>query len=369
VTSNLAEVIQGDGSILPKVTLGKEESAAFVRHTHRIIQDLLQPRPVIFWPDFSITIFIAYSAYGAYLTAADWSMRQAVTFVVSALAFYRAFVFTHEIAHRSQGSFLAFRFVWNLLCGVPVFMPSFLYGDHKSHHVSDSYGTGADAEYLLRADPKRAVSFLLLSIVYPVLGWLRFLLLTPLIIAIPQSDRFVWTYFSSLYIMNPEYRREYDATAHSITRWIQEIAACAWAWCIALALCLGTVPWHVALKTYFLFLFWIGLNQLRTLAAHRYNNSGQPRNYAKQVLDTNTFAKGIFLPELWAPLGMRYHALHHLMPSLPYHAMRKAHLRLMNQLPADSYYHQTLQPSLWHALKHAFVDSRIRSKAYLPVQF
>ena len=47
---------------------------------------------------------------------------------------------------------------------------------------------------------------------------------------------------------------------------------------------------------------------------------------------------------------MRYHALHHLLPSLPYHAMGTAHRRLMSCLPEDSPYRMTIRPSLWAAI-------------------
>jgi fatty acid desaturase len=47
------------------------------------------------------------------------------------------------------------------------------------------------------------------------------------------------------------------------------------------------------------------------------------------------------------PVGLRYHATHHLFPSLPYHNMRSAHRRLMQHLPADSPYRQTVATSVW----------------------
>ena len=36
------------------------------------------------------------------------------------------------------------------------------------------------------------------------------------------------------------------------------------------------------------------------------------------------------------PVGLRYHALHHLFPALPCHHMGTAHRRLMQNLPSDS---------------------------------
>jgi hypothetical protein len=43
------------------------------------------------------------------------------------------------------------------------------------------------------------------------------------------------------------------------------------------------------------------------------------------------------------PVGLRYHGLHHLLPSLPYHSLGIAHRRLMAQLPADSPYRSTIR--------------------------
>src|SRR5688572_13761623 len=124
-----------------------DESSAFVRQVHEIVRDLLVPRAAIFWSDFLVTIAIAYGSGAAYMTAKDWMFQQGVYLIVPALAVYRLAVFIHEIAHRPAGTFRAFTFMWNVLCGIPLFMPSFLYGDHKSHHSNQSYGTSSDAEY------------------------------------------------------------------------------------------------------------------------------------------------------------------------------------------------------------------------------
>ena len=39
-------------------------------------------------------------------------------------------------------------------------------------------------------------------------------------------------------------------------------------------------------------------------------------------------------------MGLRYHALHHLLPSVPYHALGKAHARLIATLAQESPYHR-----------------------------
>src|SRR5829696_2261392 len=336
-----------------------ETSARFVRDAHAMVRDLLAVNQRRYWTDFLITIAIAYGALAVYLVTSPWSPAQLTALATAGFAMYRAVVFTHEIAHRPEAAFRPFRTVWNLLCGIPFLMPSFMYGDHKDHHASRVYGTWADPEYIVRTPGQRGriVVFLMLPVVYPLVMALRFLLLTPLALVSRRLDRIVWTYASSLYIMNESYRREYGSAATSRARWLQEVACSAWAWFITALAFAGYIGWPTLARTYLLFLFWIALNQVRTLVAHRYaSDADTPVSYLDQLLDTNTFPRGRWLPELWAPVGLRYHALHHLLPMLPYHAMRRAHLRLMRELPQDSPYHRTVRSGLWPALRSTLFD-------------
>jgi fatty acid desaturase len=329
-----------------------DESRPFVREAHALVRDLLEPHPARYWTDFLVTIAIAYAAFAVAVTSMAPALRTAAV-IVCALAAYRAAVFTHEIAHRPPGSFTAFTVVWNLLCGIPFFMPSFLYGDHKGHHARPTYGTRFDAEYLaLASRPRvRMAVFLVLALVYPLLGPLRFALLTPLALVAPPLDRVIWTRASSLYNMSERYRRPWDAVARSRSRWRQEVATSAWAWTVVALVITGRLSWAVIGTAYAVFALWMAVNQLRTLAAHRYaNRRAAPLSHLEQVLDTHTFSHGRWLPHLWAPLGMRYHALHHLMPAMPYHAMGRAHRRLMQRLPPGSPYHATVKRNLWQAV-------------------
>ncbi len=49
-------------------------------------------------------------------------------------------------------------------------------------------------------------------------------------------------------------------------------------------------------------------------------------------------------------MGTRYHGLHHLFPSIPYHNLGIAHRRLRAGLPADSIYHECERVSLFGAI-------------------
>jgi len=89
------------------------------------------------------------------------------------------------------------------------------------------------------------------------------------------------------------------------------------------------------------------LNTIRALGGtHLYVEETQGRDARGQLLDSlNVDSRGP-LTLLLCPVGLRFHALHHVAPYLPYHALPKAHRRLMEQLPAGSEYHQVTVGSI-----------------------
>jgi len=106
--------------------------------------------------------------------------------------------------------------------------------------------------------------------------------------------------------------------------------------------------------------FIVFLNSVRTLGSHRWHNEGGEMSFVDQLLDSVNYPGTPFISELWGPVGTRFHALHHLFPSLPYHALPEAHRRLDRGLPADSPYRQTEESSLLVGLRDLW--RRIRAR-------
>jgi fatty acid desaturase len=124
------------------------------------------------------------------------------------------------------------------------------------------------------------------------------------------------------------------------------------------------------LKIGMLSTFIIGVSHLRTLTSHRFRNAGEEMSYVEQLLDSTTIPGGPIWTELWCPIGMRYHALHHLVPSLPYHNMAEAHRRVMEAFPFDNPYRRTIRNGLIDALRDlvgSFWEAR-RGSRKLPEQ-
>jgi fatty acid desaturase len=80
--------------------------------------------------------------------------------------------------------------------------------------------------------------------------------------------------------------------------------------------------------------------------------------FLEQTLDSLNYPRRPWITELWGPVGLRYHALHHLFPSLPYHTLPEAHRRLIERLPADSPYRSTERVALWRTLAELWHEAR-----------
>ena len=315
-----------------------------------LVSDLHTPRPEVFWADLVASAVIGWLAFAAAVAAQLWSPQMWAAGVLAGFALYRGLCFTHEITHLKRGGVPGFETAWNLLFGMPLLLPSFTYlGVHQSHHSLSTYGTDADPEYLPFARSRRLIVVFALqsSVVVPVALFIRFIVLAPVGLAWPRFHRWLETH-ASAFAMNPAYRREVKpAMAWKMRRWEATVLV---AWLAAfLSIRAGLLPWRAPLVWLAILAFVSFFNTLRVLGAHDYETDGTPRDRLKQVSDSIDTPGGPWTA-LWAPVGLRYHALHHFFPGIPYHNLGAAYRRIMEAVPGDDRYRESTSPSLQASL-------------------
>ncbi len=329
----------------PQSRAGLPDDMAMLRAAAELTRDISAARPGIYWPDMLASAIIGYAALaGAILLETPWLAVAAG--VVAALALYRALLFIHELTHIHKNALPGFRLVWNLLVGIPMLTPSFMYENvHTLHHARTRYGTAEDPEYLPLAlmKPWSLPAFILAALLAPPALLIRFGILTPLGLIIPPLRTLVWQRFSALSI-NPDFRRRAPEGEFARLVFWQELGASIWA--ITLMASVYFLGWKPLLVALAVFSLTALLNQLRTLVAHLWENEGEAMSVTAQYLDSVNVPPPSPIAAIWAPVGLRYHATHHLLPSLPYHSLGEAHHRLTAKLGGESTYSRASYPGM-----------------------
>jgi fatty acid desaturase len=317
------------------------------------VQDCFAPNAKVYWADFLLSVAIGYGSFIATERFAPLSLLQILSFWISVFALYRATLFIHELTHQERSALPAFSFAWNLIIGIPTLFPSFLYrGVHIDHHKRNTYSTAEDGEYLpLGVSPFwKTLAFIAQSFYLPFLLLFRFGVLSPISLLHPNLRKLVMMKASSLSIRFDTVRKIPEGI--ELRNWYILEFGCfiylmGWFYCLSA----GILAWETVAHIYFTVVAMFLVNSIRTVVAHRYKNRlGLEISFQDQLLDSVNLEGNAVFGELMAPVGLRFHALHHLFPSMPYHNLATAHKRLRRILPKDSFYHQTVEAGIFSAL-------------------
>src|SRR4051794_14014840 len=261
-------------ALKPRVSARAKDDATMLKAAANLTRDLNAPKDSIYWADMLGSALLGYAALFATMSL-SWPIALA-TGLVAVLALYRAGSFIHELTHIKKGAVKGFRFTWNLVVGVPLLVPSFMYeGVHNQHHAKRYYGTVDDPEYLPLAlmKPWTLPVFLTAAVLAPVGLLIRFGILAPLSLLSPRLRNSVVAKYSGLQI-NPQFRRPHPEGAFRRQWLAMEVACSIWAIVLLGSTALGIIP----LRAFLIFLGVASgtmfLNQVRTLVAHLWENDG-----------------------------------------------------------------------------------------------
>ena len=358
-----------------------------IGEARKIVANLFKPKPWIYWTDFLVTLVITYSCilflfyqenlldYSKGWPGEWWQLmpaffwggwRAILCYVVAGFGLHRLANFIHEVAHlNAKNSLKPFRITWNFLVGIPVMMPSYFFEFHMGHHNNTIYGTYEDGEYLpIGRGPLRNIALFLTQVfVQPAFVLFRFLIIAPISFLHPKLRDWSLSTLSS-FVFNFSYRRK--IAGKDPRKWwaFMDVACSIRAWLIPGFVVLGVVtggamgsPLSRIFTILILAALPLSLHYFRSLTAHRWTNDGHQMSFRGQLFDSVDIVGNRFT-EFVYPVGLRYHALHHMFPSMPYHNLGIAHRRLMAQLPANAPYRELVYPSIYSVLKELFHNAR-----------
>lgn len=286
----------------------------------RSLVDLRAPKRHVYLLDLFATAAVIFGA----LFAASVASRRLVivaSVVVAALAMSRGALFAHELAHQ-RSRVPGLRLAWHVAFGVPFLFPSFLYEEvHREHHRLAIYRTKHDPEHA--PDPRPRWLRILVNesaaLAFPIVLLVRWAVVTPLSFAIPGARAWVWRRFSSL-TLNPHWVPRAKQTRSEL---LAELGCMVWSWTA-----LAVLPLRTLVAASLALGLATAVSDLRGDFLHRFQEDGERGTLERQVADSiDLDARGPL--RLLFPMGIGYHALHHLAPWLPYHALPAAYARVI----------------------------------------
>lgn len=312
------------------------------------VKDLMKPDLRYYFTDFAISYSLMI--VGAVLWIGDFTalpdFMSIVGFVLSVYCAYRSFLFIHENVHLPKKEFAPFVKIWDALVGSIFLLPTFMYESHMDHHIPKKYGTQKDPEYLALGGKSYGrllwfmVEHMLLT---PVVVFLRFVVGLPVRLLLPAVSKFLDDRMTAL-IINFTYVRTKKVNRAKVIQ--MEASALGFTLLFAYLIAADIMDPIYLFKGIAIIIGALFINGIRTLVAHRYANDDlHILTEEEQLIDSLNYVGNPLIGLFMAPIGLRYHALHHLFPTLPYHNLDTAHKRIMAVIDDDDPYHKTLVTS------------------------
>jgi fatty acid desaturase len=327
-----------------------------IQQASQLIRHLGKIRPLRIYGEMLLCFILSYAAFYVALET-EFLIVRIIALAIFMIFNYRGLTFIHEVAHL-ETKVKGFKEIYNLLFGYINTVPAYTHLPHRRHHSKKDYGTMKDPEYEWWT--KKSVLYLfrplVLAFFYPVFLTLRFALY-PLVYFVKGQELSKITFKkASTFVMNLNYSRPFTQDEFQMMR--REDFICTFVFALKIALmATNYIPW-IALG------YWYGamvltclMNNYRALVAHRYTYEKKEEqaseSYYDQVMDSVSIEGG-FLTEIWAPLSLRYHSVHHFFPNLPYYDLARAHAIFKESLPKNHPYFKTVEKSFFSAFRNLF---------------
>ncbi|CAE6516547.1 putative Fatty acid desaturase [Nitrosomonas nitrosa] len=326
------------------------------------IADFAKPNPYIYWSDFLITTISAWGLFYLAIKASQSDGLYYLLIFLSAIGFYRALAFTHELAHLRKGAVPGFSFIWHVICGIPFLAPHFLYRTvHVAHHSKKNYGKDTDGEYISFGTSSKwlIIAHFLFNLLIPLSSISRFMIIAPISLFNSRLRLFVMERMSFIGLKF-SFSREVPIRKSEMTGWyVAEFSCCLFCWLVFASLITKTITLTFLFQWYMIIIIVLTLNSLRTLGAtHWYVSEGTDLNFTDQIKDSISIRSKSLLTKILCPVGTQYHALHHMFPSIPYHSLGKVYERLLANFPEEKILLETSRPNLFASWQEVWALSR-----------
>lgn len=305
---------------------------------------MFKPNPWIYYSDFTLFVLLGNGCLFFAALQQPFSALQIALACVAIISIYRASFFVHELMHIGK-KVRGFNLYYNVMHGFVHKLPSYAFVSHLQHHKLEHYGQIHDSEYD-RFGGKSKLFFtigmpLFTAMLLPIIAVLRWVVVPLFLPFIGRKGRqFI---YQKATILGFHTRGSLPApTAKERRNWYIQDAWCAFYGVGMLALIYFQLwPWELLPLWYAVFGIANAMNMYRGTIVHRYFGDFSTMNRKQMVLDCITLPTNKF--NVWLfPLGMGYHALHHMFPQVPYHHLDALHAQLMNDLPDNHPYRATL---------------------------